>query len=241
MRYLLFSDIHSNWEAFSVLLDFLEKEKFDKLIFLGDAVGYGADPDKVVKELSQLNISKCAGNHDWAAVDKFSLEYFNPIAKYAIEWTKKSISSFTFNFLFSLPLKHEEKDFFCVHGSIFKPDKFYYITNIEEAHLNFSLLEKNICFVGHTHRPGVYIKKEDKIFFSRNEELILNSKFRYIINVGSIGQPRDGDPRICFCIYDEDKKKITYKRLEYDIIKAQRKIIERGLPPFLAYRLGKGV
>jgi len=241
MRYLLFSDIHSNWEAFSAFLDFLEKEKFDKLIFLGDAVGYGADPEKVVKELSRLNLSKCAGNHDWAVVDKFSLEYFNPMAKYAIEWTKKFISSFTFNFLFSLPLKCEEKNFLCVHGSIFKPEKFYYITNIEEARFNFPFLEKTICFVGHTHRPGIYIKKEDKIYFFQGEELNLDFRFKYIVNVGSIGQPRDGDPRLCFCIYDEDRKKITYKRLEYDIMKTQRKIIEKGLPPFLAYRLKQGI
>ncbi|OQX88314.1 MAG: hypothetical protein B6D55_00765 [Candidatus Omnitrophica bacterium 4484_70.2] len=241
MRYLIFSDIHSNWEAFEVFLDCLRKEKPDKIIFLGDAVGYGADPEKVVNALLELKPFLCAGNHDWAVAGKLSLEYFNPFARDAIEWTRKNISPAAFEFLYSLPLKYEEESFICVHASIFEPYSFHYITNREEAAFNFQFLEKKLCFIGHTHQPEVYVQGENKIFFLKEEEIDIDLRYRYIINVGSIGQPRDRDPRICFCIYDEEKRKISYKRLGYNIIKAQNKILKNKLPPFLAYRLGMGI
>ncbi|MCD6583778.1 MAG: metallophosphoesterase family protein [Candidatus Omnitrophica bacterium] len=242
MNYLIFSDIHSNLEALETAFSFFEKSSMDKFIFLGDVVGYGANPNEVIELLRRLSPLNClAGNHDWAVIEKFPLTYFNPLAYEAITWTKRILTKENFGFLHTFPLIYQEKDFVCVHGSLFEPDNFHYIMDARSAYLNFSLQNKKICFIGHTHCREIYILKEDKIYFSRGDYVELEDDAKYIFNVGSIGQPRDGDNRLCFCIYDDKEKVVKFVRLDYCVEKAAKKILKVGLPSFLASRLYRGM
>jgi len=136
---------------------------------------------------------------------------------------------------------YEEENFCCVHGSLYNPEDFNYIFTIEDVRLNFSLLKKQILFVGHTHKPIVYIKDDDKIFYSLDTTIKILEDKKYIINVGSIGQPRDGDKRSCVCIYDTDKNIVILERLSYNIKDTVKKVFKAGLPKELGERLYTGV
>lgn len=240
MRYGIFSDVHGNLEAFKAACDYLDKEKIDKFIFNGDAVGYGANPCECLDLLKEVNPIIIAGNHDWAAIDRLSLDCFNPQAKDALLWTKGELREEDFSFLNSLSLKYTGRDFICVHGSLSNPAKFNYIISTYDASLNFPLFNKQILFIGHSHRAEAFSVKDEKISYIKNEEVKIDSKTKYIINVGSIGQPRDRDPRLSLCIYDSDEGLVKFVRLEYNIKKAADKILKKGLPPLLAMRLFEG-
>ena len=255
MRYGIFSDIHSNLEAFEVILKYFKKEKIDRYIFLGDIIGYGANPQEVITLLKSLNPLSIAGNHDWAAIDKISIEYFNPYAQEAILWTKKNLSQQDFSYLHTFKITYEAADFVCVHGSLDNPQRFNYIRNVNDAKMNFPFLKRQLCFIGHSHRLEIYYRpvnnsshqgvagKSAGIFIpEKNEdcEIKLSEGTKYIVNVGSVGQPRDRNPRAALCIYDCDKNVLIFKRLTYNIEKAAEKILQRGLPSLLARRLYSG-
>lgn len=240
MRYGIFSDVHSNLEAFEVAINFYKTEKIDRFIFLGDIVGYGANPNECILALKSLNPVVIAGNHDWAVSDKFSIAYFNPYAKEAVLWTAKELKQENIHYLRNLVLTYEEKDFICVHGSLENPQQFNYILNSYDAQFNFSLLKQRLCFIGHSHRAEVYILENNQLLRLCQQKIKLNSGAKYIINVGSVGQPRDRDPRLSLCIYDNEAKVVNFVRLEYNIKKAADKILKKGLPPLLAQRLYGG-
>jgi len=240
MRYGIFSDLHGNLEAFRVACDYLDKERIDKFIFNGDAIGYGANPCECLDLLKKINPIIIAGNHDWAAIDRFSLDYFNPQAKDALLWTKGELRKEDFSFLNSFELKYTEGNFICVHGSLSDPAEFNCIIYTYDAGLNFSLLNKQILFVGHSHRAEAFSIKDEKVSYIKSEEIKIDSKTKYIINVGSIGQPRDRDPRLSLCIYDSNEGLVKFVRLEYNIKKAADKILTKGLPSLSAMRLFDG-
>ncbi|MCK4809759.1 MAG: metallophosphoesterase family protein [Candidatus Omnitrophica bacterium] len=241
MKYAIFSDIHGNLEALKIALGNLEEEDIDEFIFLGDAVGYGANPNEVVGVLRELkDLKGIAGNHDCAVINKFPLTYFNPVAAKAILWTKDILTEESISFLETLPLIREKYGFICVHGSLFEPQEFHYILYIEHARDNFPLFKERICFIGHTHSKEIYILKDGNFSLSTADCLKIEEGSRYIINVGSIGQPRDRDNRLCFCVYDDKNALVTFKRLEYNIEKTAAKIIKAGLPESLAMRLYRG-
>jgi len=241
MRYGIFSDIHSNLEAFRVVTDFYKEQAIDRYIFLGDAVGYGANPHESIDLLKTLpDCTSIAGNHDWGVVNKLSIEYFNPYAKEAILWTKKHLRPGDTRFLTGLPLIHEEPEFTCVHGSLQSPEAFHYILNEEDAVSNFPSLQKKLLFIGHSHRREVFIEKGGELRYSKNDEILLEQDARYIVNVGSVGQPRDSDRRAACCIYDSRKQSITFRRLDYDVDTAAQKITKAGLPTVLGARLFLG-
>jgi len=240
MKILIFSDIHSNLEALEVLEKEIKKRRPDKIICLGDIVGYGADPEECIKRVKNLRCEVIAGNHDWACCGGLSLEYFNPFAKEAILWTRDNIDKIEETYLRELPLIYKEKSSIFVHGSLFDPQQFYYLDNYQALIRDFSLMDRNILFVGHTHIPAVFLYKNDNLFRVCREEIEINSKYKYIINVGSIGQPRDRDPRLCFCEFYEDKNIVKFIRLDYNIKKAKEKILSKGLPPLLGERLEFG-
>lgn len=240
MRYGIFSDVHGNLEAFEVALKFYKKERIDKFIFNGDIVGYGANPKECISLLKSLKPICIAGNHDWAAADRFDLNYFNPYAKESLLWTREILSSREFNYLKTFFLIHKEGDFICVHGSLDNPAEFNYIIYTEDARRNFSYADKQILFTGHSHRREVFCLKDDQISYSKEEKIKISPNSKYIINEGSIGQPRDRDPRLSLCIYDSDDKVVILKRLEYNIKKAADKILNKGLPDILAMRLFQG-
>ncbi|MFH1201326.1 MAG: metallophosphoesterase family protein [Candidatus Omnitrophota bacterium] len=241
MRYGIFSDIHSNLEAFQAVIAAYQKESIDQYLCIGDVVGYAANPLECIDELGHFVEESVAGNHDWASVDLFISEYFNPAAKKAIEWTRLRLDNKGRYFLKTLKLVYQNKDLTLVHGTLKDPQDFDYMTDGYTALETFKLLKTELCFVGHSHVAGVFsLDKDDKLNYSQPYHVKIKGNYKYIINVGSVGQPRDGDPRASYCIYDADKKDIKIKRIDYDIKSAARKIITSGLPQFLAQRLYSG-
>ena len=243
MKYAIISDIHSNLEAFKAVINDARKEGVDRYLFAGDIVGYGADPSECIKELKKLGCAGVAGNHDWGTLGLTSLENFNPYAKQAVEWTKEKLSAKDKEFLQSLPLTKKTDGITLVHSTLQNPEKWEYIRSTFQAHKNIELQETRIVFVGHSHVPISFIepsKIPGPIRFSKDEEIQIEDKSNYFINVGSVGQPRDGNPKSCYAVYDKDNQTVRLKRVEYDIKTTQEKIIEAGLPKRLADRLEFG-
>lgn len=241
MRYAIFSDIHSNLEAFREALNYLNRQKIDRLICLGDIIGYGANPEACLALLHKIRPVTLAGNHDWALVGKTALDRFSWQAKEVLLWTEKQIKKDDLSFLKDLPLVYQENNFICVHGSLNAPEKFNYITSPSGAWLNFCRLNKQICFIGHTHLADAFCLDNSEILPLHKPRITIEPDKKYIINTGSIGQPRDNDPRLCFCVYDSEKKYLEYKRIEYNIKAAADKIKKNSLPQFLAQRLYAGI
>jgi|YelNatPaOPRAMG01_1025707.scaffolds.fasta_scaffold00119_43 predicted phosphodiesterase len=238
MRYGIFSDVHSNIEALEAVIKAYKKEKIDTYLCAGDVVGYAANPSECIQLVKEVSSFTVAGNHDWAVIDLFSIDYFNSEAKRALVWTKKIVTEEDSYYLRSLKLIYKNDDLTLVHGSLYQPQYFHYITDIESAEESFRLLENNICFIGHLHVSGVFVKdNQGEIYYYEPEYIQLKLENKYIINVGSVGQPRDGNPFACYCIFDTEKKEIWIKRQPYDIDSTYKKIIKAGLPLFLAQRL----
>jgi diadenosine tetraphosphatase ApaH/serine/threonine PP2A family protein phosphatase len=216
------SDIHSNLEALEVALTEIARRNIKEICCLGDIVGYGADPDKCVDRIREVSQKTIAGNHDFAVVGLTSIQYFNSYAQEAIRWTTQQLSETNKLFIKGLPLSCSQNSMFCVHATPSNPQDWDYIFSREEAERQFKAFKESICFIGHSHIPAE--------FQSRNKK-------RRIINIGSIGQPRDRDPRLSFVIYDSESHEIERIRLEYDVETASAKIRKAGLPEFLAERL----
>ncbi|MFH1767645.1 MAG: metallophosphoesterase family protein [Candidatus Omnitrophota bacterium] len=241
MRYGIFSDVHANLEAFHAALNWFKGKGVDEYIFLGDIVGYGANPCEVIELIEELEPVCIAGNHDWVFLGRIDIKSFNPHAKESILWTKKTVSSPKMvNFISGLQLVYENDIFTCVHGNISQPERFHYILNKEDAVLSFTIMQRNICFIGHSHRPEIYCLRNGEIYYSLANEVPIIPEAKYIINVGSVGQPRDKDRRGCVCLYDSNSGFVTTHRFDYDVKKAADKIVAAGLPTILAERLYVG-
>ncbi|MFP4082931.1 MAG: metallophosphoesterase family protein [Candidatus Aminicenantes bacterium] len=246
MRYFIFTDIHGNLEAFLVVLKFLKRRKIDHYIFLGDLVGYGASPNEIIQKIQPLRpLHIIRGNHDKAVCGLDSVETFNPIAASAIQWTKTHLLKKSQNYLCRLkkgPQVIHNHVTLC-HGAPFDED--HYIFGEFDAAEAFHHIKTPVCFFGHTHFPFVYAEKDSLVegtFLTGNSnEVKLEKDKRYLINPGSVGQPRDRNSRAACAIYDSRTRKINFFRLEYDIKEAQRKILEANLPPALAERLSLGI
>lgn len=246
MRYLVFTDIHGNLEALLAVLKFVMKKRIDHYLFLGDLVGYGASPNEVVQKLAAMKpLSLVRGNHDKAVCGLDSVQTFNPIAASAIYWTKSRITKKNFDFLYKIkkgPEVVHETITIC-HGAPFDED--YYIFGEIDAAEAFSYFQTPVCFFGHTHFPFVYAEKdkivEGTFLEGRSNEIKLEKGVRYLINPGSVGQPRDRNPMAACAIYDSDARTVKFTRVEYDIAEAQRKIHEQNLPSALAERLTLGI
>ncbi len=246
MRYLIFTDIHGNLEAFNAFLKFAQKRKVDHYLFLGDLVGYGASPNEIIQKIGNLKpISMIRGNHDKAVCGLDTVQTFNPIAASAIHWTRDQISKKNLNFLCRLkqgPIMVNKEIMIC-HGAPFDED--HYIFGEFDASEAFLHISARICFFGHTHFPFVYEEKDhivDGTFLTgESNEIKIDKDVRYLINPGSIGQPRDRNPQAACAMYDTNTKKIKFFRFPYNIEAAQKKIIHAGLPPALAERLAVGI
>lgn len=238
MRYAIFSDIHSNLEALEAVIKAYKEEDIDKYLCLGDVVGYAANPKECIEKIKELAMVTIAGNHDWASVDLFSTDYFNPLAKEAIYWTARNLDDQDRYFLEHLKLVYKNEELTMVHGTLDDPEDFNYMTDDYIASKTFGLLENNICFVGHTHVPGVFIRSGDnRVYYQEDNSIDIKEDNKYIINMGSVGQPRDGNPQAAYGIYDTKKSNVQIKRIGYDIQAARKKIISAGLPQFLGERL----
>ncbi len=241
MRYAIIADIHSNLEALGMVLDALTKERIDKYICVGDIVGYGADPRISIKKVRELDMTTVLGNHEAGCTEFIDLSYFNEYASAAVSWTKDILKESDLKYLKTLKLIVEIEGFTLVHGTLNKPESFHYIFDRYQARESFNLMKTKILFVGHSHVPGIFEYKNNNLKYFYQEKAVISKDAKYIVNAGSVGQPRDNDNRASYVIYDTESDEIYIKRVEYDIKKAQEKILQAGLPPMLAYRLSKGV
>lgn len=240
MRYGIFSDIHGNLEAMMAVAEAFKKENVDCYFCVGDVVGYGANPNECVEVVKAISSVCIAGNHDWAVIGKVDTTTFNPVAKEAILWTAECSTSQALAFLSDLELIYKNEDVILVHGTLQEAGFFHYLVDIVQAQIMFSMMDRAVCFVGHSHIAGIFDKSQNGIVYAPPREVKMEAGHQYIVNVGSVGQPRDGDPRACFCVFDTGENVIQLHRVAYDIKEAQRKIVEAGLPEFLAYRLAVG-
>jgi diadenosine tetraphosphatase ApaH/serine/threonine PP2A family protein phosphatase len=241
MKYAIISDIHGNLEALQSVLAAIDKKKVDKILCLGDIVGYGPNPNECVDIVKNISKITLAGNHDYAPLGKLDISYFNPWARCAIDWTAEELNQSSVDFLLSLPLKIEIDSFTIVHSTPYNPQEWNYIITIGDAIRNFPEFSGQVCFVGHSHVPLIIAQNENKVYQVLTENpLKLRENDRYIINVGSVGQPRDLNPRAAFAIFDTKEKIYELFRVDYDMTETQRKIRDSGLPEFLADRLEKG-
>lgn len=240
----LISDIHANYDALTVVLDFFKKQGIRMVFCCGDIIGYGAQPNECINELKKINAVCVAGNHEYGALGMLSHDYFNTYGAAALDWTMGVLTKDSLDFLRGLPLSHVDRlGFRMVHGSPFAPGQFEYIFTLAEAIPGLNSFTEHICFVGHSHLPrAFYLRLGNGIFGDlTGDKFFVENNLRYIISPGSVGQPRDRDNRACCGIYDMKENLFTRTRLEYDIKSAREKIIKAGLPDFLADRLENGV
>ena len=245
MRYLILSDIHSNWEALQAVAGEAAGH-YDQALCCGDLVGYCADPDPVVDWVRSNCSVVVRGNHDRACSGLEELDWFNPVARAAALWTKDRLRPDNLAYVRDLakgPALVE--DFQVVHGSPFDEDE--YLAGAADAGQAFGYLERRVAFFGHTHLQGGFIWNRSRVesiprtpLQTGRHELAVDPACGYLINPGSVGQPRDGDPRAAYVLFDAETRLVAFCRVAYDVETAQRKVRESGLPPMLADRLAAG-
>lgn len=241
MRLGIFSDVHSNLEALKTALKFFDDMEVTQYLCLGDLVGYGANPNECVELIQKLRCTAVAGNHDFGVLKKTPTEDFNPEAAEALLWTQAQLTETAKLYIDALALTERFEPCLLVHSSPSSPASWEYIFTMKEAIYEFNFFPTRICLIGHTHYPFAIVKTQDGSFHTLQEsEFTIEPNNRYLINVGSVGQPRDGDPRACVAIFDNRTNKFLFRRLDYDISTAQQKILKAGLPPYLAHRLAQG-
>lgn len=238
-RYAILGDVHGNWEALTAVLDDAGKEGVTDYVSVGDTVGYNADPARCLAKLRELNAVMVRGNHDHYCSHDECLEDFHPLAAKVIDWTRKQLSQEEVRYLRGLELWKRIAGFCIVHSTLDMPEKWGYVFDCLEADAHFNYQKCVVSFYGHTHVPVVF-EKQARVTRSTYSTVNVSLGRKYFINVGSVGQPRDGDPRAAYVIYDLNARELTLRRVEYDIATAQSKIRKAGLPGRLAHRLELG-
>lgn len=241
MRYLIISDVHANFTALATVL--ADAPKFDEIWCLGDLVGYGPNPNECIERIQDFAHISLAGNHDWAALGKLDLSSFNIDARAASMWTQTILSPSAREYLDTLPTRVEQDGFSMAHASPREP-VWEYILDANQAFANFEYFSAPICLVGHTHIPIVFELDEQQrrcetMIPPFSEPLTLGSR-RMIINPGSVGQPRDGDPRASYALLDLDAMTWEFHRVAYPVEITQERMRARGLPRRLIARLEVG-
>jgi len=240
MTTVLLSDIHANLEALEAVLAAIDANKPDRILCLGDVVGYGASPN----ECLDLVRSRCElvllGNHDAAASGGPEASRFNVYARTAAEWTARTLTRDNREYLQKLPLTSPQNGFLCVHASPATPRDWEYLLDRFDAEPQFAYFTEPLCFIGHTHQPAIFMADPDGTRSLPPKTFHFDPSRRYIVNVGSVGQPRDRDPRACFVILREGSGELEYVRVPYDVERAQAKIRAAHLPEVLAARLATG-
>lgn len=240
-RIAVFSDIHGNLHALQAVLKAIDDLGIEEMICLGDVVGYGARPNECVGLLRERGIITLAGNHDHAAIDRTDITFFNDIAKQAVYWTREELTPENLEWLGKLPYVHEiAPKFYFVHASPRDPEAWNYVLTFGEARSCFEAFEHTVCFIGHSHQPAVVEKSGSELSCPEGHLVPLRDGCRYLVNVGSVGQPRDRNPAACFVHVNLDANEIHYVRVDYEIEAAQEAIAEAKLPPELAERLAYG-
>ena len=239
-RYAVISDVHANCEALKAVLGDIKKRRIHDIFFLGDAVGYGPEPNESVRLLKSECKTIIAGNHDWGVLGLADTGAFNEYARQALAWTRGVLTADNKEILRTAPLKSEISgmDITLVHASPCEPERWHYLLTLSDAEMNFQYMHTDICFIGHSHRPFIIEMSSAGGLRSNKLEMFKKEGCRYIINAGSVGQPRDEDPRACYALADESR--IELVRVGYDIQSTQKKMSEACLPRPLIERLSYG-
>lgn len=235
------SDIHANLPALQAVLEDIAKQGVKQIFCLGDVVGYGGQPMECVELLRERGIPCLKGNHDAmvAGDEGLSLLGTSDTARLAIEWTQSVLSPAQRRWLAELPMTFEHASFQAVHATLHKPQEWDYVLTAADAALHFPHQRLPLCFIGHTHRPAFWVAGEDTGRDITSLEM-LNLACKQLINVGSVGQPRDRDERACYLLYRPAQQDVWWRRVAYDIAAAQRAITAAGLPSKFALRLLMG-
>ena len=243
-RIALISDIHANLPALEAVMKDIEQLQCDAVYCLGDIVGYNANPSECLEFIRSRQIPTVRGNHDEEAIGEDNPAGMNPVAYSALMWTRQQLSDEQKKWLRRAPFQRIlPNEIVLVHATQDKPNSWAYVTNVDTATHSINMLRDNqfLCFNGHTHVPRTFIRHEGSIQEYESGDIQLLKTNKYLINVGSVGQPRDGDPRAAYGILDTDGIVYYQPRVEYDVEEAQRRILAAGLPDMLARRLGEGI
>jgi len=243
MRTAIISDIHANQEALDAVLQRIAREEVDRTICLGDVVGYGASPDECCAMLIEHGVLSLLGNHDAAVTGAMDEAYYYEGARRALQWTRDHLSEASYKWLYGLPFTRIEDDVAFFHSAPILPSGFFYVVQASEAQTHAQVMDRlrAVSFIGHAHLTIAFSISEKKVKSVEAKQVKPKPDTRFIVNVGSVGQPRDRDPRACFAIWDSDKQNLTYVRVEYDIESAAAKILAAGLDEKFAKRLFMGV
>lgn len=239
MKYAIFGDIHANLEALEAVLADAKTKGCDHFACIGDLVGYNANPTECLNRIRDLDCPVVKGNHDEEASIDTDITGLNPLAQAALEWTRNHISDADKKWLRELRMVRQVRDFTIVHATLDSPTSWAYVMNKFDAMASFSYQFTQLCFFGHTHTPRIYTKA-GRVDSVEPTTIPIHEGTKYFVNVGSVGQPRDGDPRPAYCTFDIENGEIAIHRIEYDRATTQRKIVDAGLPPMLAERLNHG-
>jgi predicted phosphodiesterase len=239
MRYAVIADIHANLEALEVVLNDAKAQKCTHYCCVGDVVGYNANPKECLDIIRGMNMPCVKGNHDEYCSIEGDLEGFNPHAAEAVNWTRKQLSDDDRKWLRELKYVRLVASFTVVHATLDGPQRWGYVFDRLAAAASLTYQNTGVCFFGHTHVPLAFIK-DSVVRGGTYSKFHVEQGKKYFVNVGAVGQPRDQDPRAGYVVYDLVDQTIELRRLDYDIAKAQQKILDAGLPPRLAERLAVG-
>jgi len=241
MKYAIISDIHSNFEALTACFEVIDQEKVDAVACLGDIIGYGASPNECVEMVRDRAQFVVVGNHDCAVVGQTDTEYFNHDARSAVFWTRQELSPENQDYLKALPDTLEIGRSLLVHASPSNPREWRYIFYIREAQREFAAFSQQICFIGHSHWPTFFVERDGEYTQVAPPEIVVKPEERAMVNVGSVGQPRDGDPRAAFAFFDDATGRVEIRRVFYDVERVRGRILDTDLPRSAADRLVWGV
>ncbi len=241
MPYAVISDVHSNLHALHAVIRDIESRNIDEIYFSGDAVGYGPQPDTCIEIIKNHCKILIAGNHDWAVINYTDITYFNEYARKAILWTQHTISEKYINDLqeFHLVKSSKDRNAFFVHATPKDPENWHYLLSLYDAEVNFRYFHQPLCFLGHSHTPVIVERLFSGELLVHKNYVEVKQQSRYIVNVGSVGQPRDGDPRASYAIVHDNAIEIV--RVQYDIKKTQEEMERAFLPQRLVERLSSGL
>jgi diadenosine tetraphosphatase ApaH/serine/threonine PP2A family protein phosphatase len=240
MLHAVVSDIHGNLEALESVLEDLDRRHPASVACLGDFVGYGASPNECIAMLRPRIEAAVIGNHDLASIGRLRLRNFNADAAAAARWTDAQLSADSRQWLESLPYVAPWHGALLVHASPMRPEEWNYVLSPADAEAEMAECAETLVIVGHSHYPGTFEVTEGRARYSRDPRVRMLAGSRYLVNAGSVGQPRDGDPRAGYLLYDDRERVLEHVRLEYDVEAAMRRIREAGLPEVLASRLEWG-
>ncbi|MCC7490901.1 MAG: metallophosphoesterase family protein [Fimbriimonadaceae bacterium] len=240
MRYGIFGDVHGNLEGLEAVLEALAGERIGQYLCTGDIVGYGADPNACCERVREIGAITLFGNHDQACLGMVDLNWFNHVARAAAQWTARRLDPRHREWLATLPPTRRIHDFMTVHSSLPDPWRWIYVTTPAVAAETLQACSDQVVFIGHTHLAEAYRQEDDavqKVSLRGGGTFTIAAGCRYVVNAGSCGQPRDGNPAAAYAVYDTDLCQVVVKRVSYDVQQAADKILQAGLPEFLARRL----